>query len=156
MDQNTSPGEPAAQTIVLAAVQPNFPLAIAAGLGAAIVGAALWAIVTVAAQMKLGIVAVAIGFIVGWAIRETGKGTDQKFGILGAACGLFGCVLGNVLSDIAIFSKVRDIPFLQIVTRMDFDFLSHLMTIFFSPMDLLFYAIAVYEAYKFSLRRTLR
>jgi len=153
MEQDTVQTAPAAQPVPEITVQPNFPLAIAGGIGGALVGAALWAVVTVVTQMELGIIAVAIGFIVGFAVRELGKGSEQKFGILGAVCGLFGCVLGNVLSAIAIFSQARGIPFMQIVTRMDFAFLSDLMSAFFSPMDLLFYAIAIYEAYKFSLRK---
>lgn len=153
MDQDTVQTAPAAQPLPEVPVQPNFPLAIAGGIGGALAGAALWAVVTVVTQMELGIVAVAIGFIVGFAVRELGKGSDQKFGILGAVCGLFGCALGNVLSAIAIFSQTRGIPFMQIVTHMDFAFLSDLMSAFFSPMDLLFYAIAIYEAYRFSLRK---
>lgn len=153
MEQDTVQTASAAQPVPEITVQPNFPLAIAGGIGGALVGAALWAVVTVVTQMELGIIAVAIGFIVGFAVRELGKGSEQKFGILGAVCGLFGCVLGNVLSAIAIFSQARGIPFMQIVTRMDFAFLSDLMSAFFSPMDLLFYAIAIYEAYKFSLRK---
>ena len=153
MEQDTVQTAPAAQPVPEIAAQPNFPLAIAGGIGGALAGAALWAVVTVVTQMELGIVAVAIGFIVGFAVRELGKGSDRKFGILGAVCGLFGCVLGNILSAIAIFSQARGIPFMQIVTRMDFAFLTDLMSAFFSPMDLLFYAIAIYEAYKFSLRR---
>jgi hypothetical protein len=150
---DTAPAQAAAQTGSASVARPNFALAIAGGLGAAILGAAAWAVVTVVTQMELGIMAVAIGFLVGWAIRELGKGTDQKFGYLGAACGLLGCVLGNALSAIAIFSQSRNLPFLQVVANLNPAFLTSLMSAFFSPMDLLFYAIAIYEAYKFSLRR---
>ena len=149
----TAPAQPAPSTESFSQAAPNFGMAIAGGLGAAILGAAAWAVVTVVTQMELGIMAVAIGFLVGWAVRELGKGSDQKFGILGAACGLFGCVLGNALSALAFFSQAKGLPFLSIVANANPNFIVSLMTAFFSPMDLLFYAIAVYEAYKFSLRK---
>jgi hypothetical protein len=156
MDQDNLQAAPTVQPVLETPVQPNFPLAIVGGVGGAVAGAAIWAVVTVVTKMELGIIAVAIGFIVGWAVRELGKGSEQKFAIMAAICGLFGCVLGNALSAIAIFSQTRGVPFMQVVTRMDFAFLTDLMSTFFSPMDLLFYAIAVYEAYKFSLRRPAR
>src|SRR5262245_137107 len=75
----------------------RFPLAVVAGIGAALVGAVLWAAVTVATDTELGLMAIVLGFLVGRAIREAGRGIDTKFGILGAACALGGCLLGNLL-----------------------------------------------------------
>jgi uncharacterized membrane protein YeaQ/YmgE (transglycosylase-associated protein family) len=149
----TVPAQPAPAAENVSQATPNFGLAIAGGLGAAILGAAAWTVVTVVTQMELGIMAVAIGFLVGWAVRELGKGSDQKFGVVGAVCGLFGCVLGNALSALAFFSQAKGLPFLSVVANANPNFIVSLMTAFFSPMDLLFYAIAVYEAYKFSLRK---
>lgn len=58
--------------------QQNFGLAIPAGLAAAIVGAALWAGVVFATQMNIGLIAVAVGALVGYAIRKTGNGLEPK------------------------------------------------------------------------------
>jgi hypothetical protein len=132
--------------------QQNFPLAIAAGLGASLAGAIAWAIVTVVTEMKLGLMAVAIGYIVGQAIRATGKGVDQQFGILGAACALFGCVVGNVLSAVAFYAKVKGLGFGDVMQILDFDFVTRVTTATAQPMDLLFYGIAIYEGYRFSFR----
>jgi hypothetical protein len=132
--------------------QQNFPLALAAGLGTAVVAAGLWAVVTVVTNMELGIAAVALGYLVGRAIRETGKGYDPHFGYLGAACALFGCVLGNLLSAVAFFAQAKAISFTQALGMLDAGLISQLMTAFFSPMDLLFYGIAIYEGYRFAFK----
>jgi hypothetical protein len=148
-DINTAP--------VSAPVEPlppeNFPLAIAAGIGAAIAGAVIWATVTVVTQMELGIIAVAIGYVVGQAIRATGHGRSQKFGVLGAVCGLIGCLAGNLLSDFAFYAQATHISYMDVFGKLSIPLIERLFTAFFSPMDLLFYAIAVYEGYRFSFRK---
>ena len=136
--------------------QQNLPLAIAGGLGAAIAGAIAWAIIGVVTKMELGIVAVAIGYIVGRAIRELGKGIDPVFGYVGAACALFGCGLGNLLGAIAFYAEARHVPFMDVLLGFDVTLWSRLFTMFFQPMDLLFYGIAVYEGYRFSFRYKVR
>jgi hypothetical protein len=141
----------------VAAAEPlppeNFPLAVAAGLAAAIGGALIWAAVTVATQTEIGIIAVAIGYLVGMAVKAVGHGRSQKFGILGAACGLFGCVLGSLFSDVAFYADQMHIPYAEVPGVLNMSLVGRLMSVFFSPMDLLFYAIAVYEGYRFSFRR---
>ena len=66
----------------------NFSLAILAGIDAAVLGAMVWAVVTVVTEMQLGLMAIAVGFIVGRAILAVGRGVEPKFGYLGAACAL--------------------------------------------------------------------
>ena len=130
----------------------NFNFAIPAGIGAAVLGAVAWAIVTVATGMQLGLMAIAVGYIVGRAIRAVGHGVEPKFGYLGAACALIGCVAGNVLSDIGFYAKVRHIGFGQALGDIDMALLTKLADPAAHPMDLLFYAIAVYEGYKISFK----
>jgi hypothetical protein len=131
----------------------HFVAAIAGGVVAAIAGAAIWAAVTVATSMELGLMAIAVGFLVGYAVRTLGKGTQLSFGIIGAICALLGCVIGNFLSAVAFYAQAKGLPFFQILTNSDFDFLERLMTAFFKPIDLLFYLIAIYEGFKFSFAR---
>lgn len=136
-----------------AAAPENFPLAIAAGLATAIVGAGVWAAVTVATQMELGIMAIAVGYLVGQAIRVTGHGRSQKFGILGAICGLVGCVLGNLLSAVVFFSQQEHVALMNVLSHATPDFLMALMKEFTQALDFVFYAIAIYEGYRFSFDR---
>jgi hypothetical protein len=130
----------------------NFPLAVIAGIGGAAVGAILWAGVTVATEMKLGLMALAVGYIVGQAIRAAGQGVDAKFGYLGAACGLLGCAAGDVLSNVVFFAHARSLSFAQTLAVLSPDLLTRLIKAAFDPMDLLFLAIGVYEGYKFSFK----
>ena len=78
----------------------NFALAIGAGLTAAIVGAAVWAIITITIKYQIGWMAIGVGFLVGFAISYAG-GTGVGFRILGALLALLGCVAGNFLSIVA-------------------------------------------------------
>ncbi len=96
--------------------------------------------------------AAAIGYLVGQAVRSTGKGIDKKFGSVGAACALLGCVAGNMLSAMAFFAKARGVPFAEVLANLDVGFLQRLGQKSFQAMDLLFYAIAVYEGYRFSFK----
>jgi len=136
--------------------QSSFGMAIAAGVGAAIVGAVLWAAITVISGWKLGVVAIAIGYIVGQAIRTAGKGNDQKFAILGAVCALFGCVLGDVLGDLAAVATMQGVGterLLALLGTQGIDLIGRIVVKSFDAMDLVFYAIAVYEGFRFSVVR---
>src|SRR4029078_7954573 len=71
-----------------------------AGLAAAIIGAIIWAVVTVTAKYQIGWMAVGVGVLVGVALRIGNGG--KAFGILGAFLALFGCILGSYFSLIAL------------------------------------------------------
>ena len=133
----------------------NLPLGILGGLGAAIIGAVIWAAITVITDYQIGWMAVGVGFLVGLAVRTFGKGIDRIFGIVGAAWSLLGCLAGNLLTITAVIAQQEAVPFIEV-----FLFLAtspgvvvELMTATFSPIDLLFYGIAVYEGYKLSFRQ---
>jgi hypothetical protein len=130
----------------------NFKLAIPAGICAALVGAALWAVVTILTKAELGVMAVVIGYLVGRAIRAAGGGIDSKFAWLGAACALLGSVLGNVLSDIGFYAGGMNISFGEALATMNVGPLGRLILDSFHPLDLLFLGIAIYEGFAFSTK----
>ena len=131
----------------------NLLFGIIGGVVAAGMGASIWALITVAANYQIGWMAVGVGFLVGYAVRICGKGIDKTFGIAGAVLSLLGCFAGNLLTTCIIISKHQNIPFLDLLPRLNSGVIIELTTATFNPMDLLFYAIAVYEGYKFSFRR---
>jgi hypothetical protein len=133
----------------------NFALAIPAGIAAAIVGAALWAGFVYVTEYELGLIAIAVGALVGLAVRAVGHGVDMKFGILGAACAAFGWALGLVLCDLAFLARETGQPFLDVVGRMGVGNSVSLAVEAADAMELLFLAIAVYEGYRFSFRHRL-
>ena len=133
-------------------VEQNLPLGLIGGLIAALVGAALWAVITVTTEYQIGYMAIAVGFIVGFTMKFTGKGIDKIFGIVGAALSLVGCLLGNCLSVVGFISIAEGIEYFETLAMIDYSLMPEIMMSTFSPIDLLFYGIAVYEGYKFSFR----
>lgn len=125
-------------------------MALLAGLVAAAAGAAAWALVTVLTQMQIGWMAVGIGFLVGLAVRKFGKGSAPSFQALGAVLSLVGCLAGNLLAVCIFAGRREDVPLMTILAGLTPSLAVRLIVETFSPMDLLFYGLAVYEGYKFA------
>jgi Ni/Fe-hydrogenase subunit HybB-like protein len=156
--QQPQPENPVDPLILKAALQrlrseQNLVLAVLAGGAAALLGAGVWAAITFATSFQIGWMAVGVGFLVGYAVRTFGKGVDKSFAVVGAVWSLAGCAVGNLLSVIGVISKHQNIPFFDILEKLDPEIVASLMQTTFNPMDLLFYGIAVYEGYRFSLRQ---
>lgn len=135
--------------------QQNFPLAIVGGMAAAILGGLAWAAVTVASGYQIGWMAIGVGCVVGLAVRALGKGMTKTFGIAGGLLALFGCALGNLLAVCGFVAQQAEAPIVSTtltILSQPMTAIEH-MKMSFSPMDLVFYAIAVYEGYKFSFRQ---
>ena len=128
----------------------SLPTALVAGCVAAGLGAVAWALITVWTNMQIGWMAVGVGFLVGYAVRIFGKGSDATFQVLGAVLSLVGCLAGNLLAVCAMLSEQEQIPFFRILTQLAPAQIVGLMVDTFSAMDLLFYGIAIYEGYKVS------
>jgi hypothetical protein len=97
--------------------------------------------------------AVGVGFLVGYAVRYTGQGIDRIFGITGAVFALLGCLAGNLLTGCILLADYQGIGVFDVISNLDTGIISEIMSATFSPMDLVFYGIAVYEGYKFSTRQ---
>jgi hypothetical protein len=128
-------------------------MGIIGGMVAALIGAGAWATVTVLTNFQIGWMAVGVGFLVGYAVRVFGKGLSNVYGFVGATLALTGCLAGNLFSVCAVISKQEAIPFFDLISRLNPLIIIDLMKATFSPIDLLFYGIAVYEGYRFSFRQ---
>lgn len=133
--------------------EQNLGAGVAGGVAAALLGAVAWAAVTVATGYQIGWMAIAVGFLVGWTMRALGKGVDRVFGVVGAVLALAGCVVGNVLSVYGFAASQMEIPLTEVIAMVDFATVVDIMVETFSPMDLLFYGLAVYEGYQLSFRQ---
>jgi len=131
----------------------NLHMGILGGIIGAVIGAAAWAVVTVATGYQIGWMAVGVGFLAGYGVRLMGKGISKQFGIVGAILSLLGCLAGNLFSVCAMVSKHEDISFFDILVRLNPEIIVDVFKTTFSPMDLFFYAIAIYEGYRFSFRK---
>lgn len=128
----------------------NIPLALVAGLIAAIIGAGIWMAVEVTLKLQVGYVAIAIGALVGLAIRTFGHGTHVIYGIIGAVLTLAGCLGGEILSNLYLASSAQQsmydlacsINYVQMIqaifTKMD-------------PIGYLIYGLGIFEGYKLSI-----
>jgi hypothetical protein len=123
------------------------------GAAGAAAGGALWALVTMLTKYQIGWMAVGVGFLVGLGLRVGGRGLDRIFGMMGAALSLLGCLVGNVLAGAASVATAQNLSFLDVLSRLKVGVAVDLLVATFSPMDIVFYGLAVYEGYRLSLRR---
>jgi hypothetical protein len=127
-------------------------MGLAGGIGVAVIAAAVWALVTVLTNHQYGLVAIGVGFLVGYAVRIFGKGVDTIFGVTGAAVSLLGCVAGNFLTVLVFVSRQKGVPFLDLLSRVTPGVIGAVLKDTFQPMDLLFYGLATYCGYKYSFK----
>lgn len=128
-------------------------LAVLSGICASIVGAFIWALITVATRYQIGFMAMGVGALVGLSIRFFGQSDKPVFGIVGAAVALFGCLLGNVFSQYGFYAVEAKINILDVVSSVPFTLIPQLIAESAQPMDFLFYLIAIYEGFKFSINK---
>lgn len=122
-----------------------------AGLAAAIIGAIIWAVVTVTTKYQIGFMALGVGALVGFAMRIGNGG--KSFSILAALLALFGCILGNYFSLLGFASTEQHVGFFTMMHDVDPAKVLSAMWEDLMSMSIVFYALAAYEAYKFSTVR---
>lgn len=135
--------------------EQNLALGIIAGSVAALAGSIVWAIITVVTNFQIGWMAIGVAFGVGWAIRRFGKGVNKIFGVVGAGLALLGCIGGNFFMIAAVIAQNEATSIIDVIILMILnpDIVLELFVQTFSPIDLLFYAFAIYYGYRFSFRQ---
>jgi hypothetical protein len=138
--------------------EQNLLMGILAGGAAAVLGAAIWAGISYATGSQLAWVAIGVAILVGWSVRQLGRGIDTIFGIIGAVLAMASCLLGNILSITVLIAQDLETPLTEVLAYLlnspaeSFE----LYISFFSPIDLLFYAFAAYYGYRYSIRQLTR
>jgi hypothetical protein len=153
LQPNSSNSLRLAELIADKRAQQNILAALVAGFVASLVGAVLWAVVTVTTEYQIGFMAVGVGLLVGYAVRVFGKGIDTYFGYIGAGFSVLGCLLGNLLSAVGFVSQHESVSVFAVLSRLDIDMAGRLMGASFSLMDLLFYFIGIQRGYSFAFVR---
>jgi len=126
--------------------------AIVGGLAASIVGAMIWGAVTYFTHYQIGYLAIGVGLLVAFAVRYFGAGIDLPFGVVGAVFAVFGCVLGNLMSQIAFMAEDQSMTFFEVIPYLNWSLVANIYKESFSPMDFVFYGFAGYEGYRFAFR----
>jgi len=131
----------------------NLSMGFVGGFGAAILGSIVWAVITALTQYQIGFMAIGVGFLVGFAVRKMGQGIDKTFGFFGAGLAFLGCMVGNLLTTCIIVSQQESVALSEILSGLNISVAMEIMKYTFSPIDLLFYGLALYYGYRFSFRR---
>jgi hypothetical protein len=131
----------------------NLSFAAVTGLLAAVMGAILWAAITVITNAQIGWMAIGVATLVGAVVRTLGRGLDKSFGWLGAGLALFSCILGNYLANCVFVAREVELPVLCVLTHIRPAAIPGLMIATFRPLDILFYALAIMMGYRLSFRR---
>ena len=124
---------------------------VGAVLGAT-VGALLWWGFTVVTHFAFGLVAVAIGFLAGWAtVRFAGGKRSGGLQVISIASALGGFVVATYLVNMTFANKAlaeQGESFRVAFPPQSLDLFMRVLTVDFGLMDFVFLAIVVYEAWK--------
>jgi len=122
------------------------PQAWLGGAIGALAGAAVTALV--AATVGLWVSCVGIGFAVAFGVRKLGKGSTQRFGIIGATCAFVGCVIAYHVAWVFVLAREQGVPVMEFVRSVQSwsDFVIGVL----GPRDFAIYAGAMAAGYKFS------
>lgn len=147
----TGPTIPAAQVPgVEVPHQPSVALAIVGGLAATLVGAVVWGAITYFADFQVGLMATALGLVVGLAVRFFGGGRSVAFGVLAAVLALLGVFLGNLIFFTGAIAREESVGFLEVLVVLlaNPGVIVNLFAATFEVIDVLFYGLAVYIAFR--------
>jgi hypothetical protein len=124
---------------------------LAAAFGAALVGALIWSLLTITTDYKIGFAAIGIGLLVGKAVEHVGGG-DARLPIPAALIALIGCVIGDLFTDIHFLAQAANLSDAHVANLVlsSPSLAWDLYQTSFEAFDLLFYAIAAYEGYRFA------
>ncbi|UTW62789.1 hypothetical protein KFE98_01130 [bacterium SCSIO 12741] len=130
----------------------NLPMGTLAASFIGLIGALIWSFSTVVSGYQIGFMALAIGAGVGIAMRQFGKGIEPLFGYVGAGISLLSVLSGSFLSIVGIIANEQGISYPETFNLLGFSVLFDIMIESISSIDFLFWAIALYEGYRFSFR----
>lgn len=134
--------------------EQNFPMAVLGGVLASIICVFIWAIITIATKYQISYMAMGGGVAVGFTIQKFGKGLTPVYGILGAGLALIACFCGNIISYTCfIADQYESYSYLEAISNLNWDISMSIAIETFQPMDVLFYGLAIYTGYMFSIKR---
>jgi len=143
------------QTMQQLRSEQNLVMGVLGGVLAAVVAAVLWGLITYVTSFQIGFMAIGVGILVGLGVKYFGSGLTPVYGVVGAVLALFGCVLGNIMASVIGAARAEGSSFGLVFATLASSpsIFGEILVETFSPIDLLFYGIAIYEAYQFSIRR---
>jgi len=126
--------------------------ALLAGMISALLGAIIWAAITVATKYQIGYMAIGIGFLVGFSVQHWGNGKTLPFGLIGGFFALLGCFLGNYFSVCYFVSQESYMSFMEfLLSDASSEVLANIHE-WTEPIDAAFYFIAASAGYSLAIR----
>ena len=132
---------------------PSLLNGVVIGFFTALLGAVVWAVVVAVTHYQIGFVAVALGLLVGLAMARNAS-ANPVLPVIAGAFALLGCVVGDLLCDIVEQANFEQVPLGEALT-VTFShpaMLGEIFSAYFSPLSLLFWAIAASAAFRFVRR----
>ncbi|MGJ8653404.1 MAG: hypothetical protein ACSHX8_09035 [Opitutaceae bacterium] len=117
------------------------------GALACLVTALLWMAITLITDYQIGWMAVILGFLVGHSVRLSLNWRSELHGFMAGGFSLLGCVLGNCLSAIVLLAREDGISVSLAISNADWESTQAAMELFFMPVDVLFYALALIQGF---------
>ncbi len=163
LDYEPDPGAPEGPAVDPAQVQhyidllrsrQHFPMALLAGFGGAVLGAAAWLGVSSLFGVPVGWMAVVVGVLVGVMMRFFGHGIDLPIAIAAVFMVALGIVAGDLASGCAAAARAsKDVGFLDQVTRLNPEKVLAIMKGSFSILDVVFDVTGLVVGFMVSRRR---
>lgn len=128
-------------------------LSIAVGLISALVCAAIWTGVAVATEKQFAIIAILVGLAVGFCVKLVAKGSLELHGIIACIFTLIACILGDFFTALSFVAAQEGVPFMEALRYFNYSYAIDLWLEIVDIMTVVFYLIAIYEAYKIVTKR---
>jgi hypothetical protein len=125
----------------------SVPLALLAGIGVAILGIALWAVLHVLLEREIVGVSVVTAFAVGFVMRELARRSTIGLRVAAALITAVVCVAGHLVSTVAYTASQFDVGFVALLKDAAPDWLSLLTEGDGHTVRLLIFAAAVVVAF---------
>ncbi len=152
-----APAFPAYGAYTPAPVEPQAPgdpvRGLLAGAGVAVAGAIAWGLVVYLTKYEIGLLAVAVGYAVGWTVHRVGRVASQSTAAIAAVLAAAGILLGFVITTVAAIAAAFDLGFFETVSRInDTGSWGAAFSDSVTGTDWLFLAIGAFSAYSLVAR----
>lgn len=129
--------------------------AIFAGGVTTILSLTLWTALSISTGQRLTVLSIPMGILIGLSIRFGGKGITPLFRWIGTGFALGGCLIGTLATLATHYAQDTGLVYgdalAQILGSGSLAFQLSRQTV--APIDLIFYALTIYESRKLALRK---
>ena len=132
--------------------EENFNAGLIGGIVATVLGAGVYAAITVAAGYSVSFMAIALGAFVGLAVQYLGRGIGSRFVVVASVLSVIGCLLGNLIAAILLEARAYGASPVDIASSMSVESVIEFFKGDLQFVDLLFWIGAIGAAAYFAKR----